>query len=182
MRSDRKIIALRAKYWLEGYAIRNMILETLAWAENFEIPYNSMEVELLAGDFWIDSNLFAEIISYMEKINLLQVHQQKLSCPKLVERLEPLLNKRKRYRDHAKKVSDNENSSPEPSWKVLDNQNEVLETETQVPETKSPHSKVQYSKGKHRKGKKRKHSRVFVRAWEKKLNLTKQQEQELIAS
>ena len=130
MRSDRKIIALRAKYWLEGYAIRNMILETLAWAENFEIPYNSMEVELLAGDFWIDSNLFAEIISYMEKINLLQVHQQKLSCPKLVERLEPLLNKRKRYREHAKKVSDNENSPPEHSWKVLDNQNEVLETET----------------------------------------------------
>ena len=48
MRSDRKIIALRAKYGLEGYAVRCMILETLAGADNFQITFDEMEIELLA--------------------------------------------------------------------------------------------------------------------------------------
>jgi hypothetical protein len=62
----------------------------------------------------------------------------------------------------------------------LDNQNEVLETETQVPETKSPHSKVKHRKGKNSTGKYKKHSRSFVHASERKLNLTQSQEEELI--
>jgi len=160
MRSDRKIIALRAKFGLEWYAIRCMLLETLAGAENFEIHYSPMEIELLAWDFGIDADLFNDIVHYMAKINLLLLSGQSLTCPKLIERLEPLLNKRKRYRDK--------------SEGVLDNQNEVLETETPVSEEKTPQSKV-----KHSKGKKRKHSRAFVRAWATSLNLTSEQKKEL---
>lgn len=174
MRSDRKIIALRAKYGLEGYAIRCMVLETLAWAENFTISFDEMEIELLAWDFWIDSDLFAGIVDYMVRINLLQVQWWLLSCSQLVESLEPLLNKREKYRE---KVA--WNSSP-PVDEDLDNQNEVLETETKVPETKNPHSKVKHRKAKNSIEKYKKHSRV-VHASVRKLNLTQTQEQELIS-
>lgn len=168
MRSDRKIIALRAKYWLEGYAIRCMLQETLAWAENFIIPYTDMEIELLAWDFGVDSDIFADIVLYMVKIKLLELENQVLSCSALVESLEPLLNKRKRYREQSESWSS-------PYDEVLDNQNEVMETETKVPETKTPHSIV-----KHSKGKKRKHSRVLKSTSEKFLNFTQEQKKDLI--
>jgi len=170
MRSDRKIIALRAKYWLEGYAIRCMLQETLAWAENFIISYNDMEIELLAWDFGVDSDIFADIVLYMVKIKLLELENQVLSCSALVESLEPLLNKRKRYREQSW-------SSNSDDVEVLDNQNEVMETETIVPETKMPHSIV-----KHSKGKKRKHSRVLKSTSEKFLNLSKEQKKDLIST
>ena len=46
MRNDRKIKALRAKYGLEGYAVYNMLLETLCEAELLIIRWNETEIEL----------------------------------------------------------------------------------------------------------------------------------------
>lgn len=180
MRSDRKIIALRSKFWLEGYAIWNMLLETLAWAENFTVSYSPMEMELIAGDFGIDAEVFDEIVRYMAKINLIDLQKDTITCPKLIERLEPLLNKRKRYREKSETVSDNQNYAGEYGDEVLDDQNEVLETETHISEEKTPQSKVKHSKEKYRKGKKRNHSRDLGRAWATTLNLTSDQRKELI--
>jgi hypothetical protein len=139
-----------------------------------------MEVELLAGDFGIDADQFDEIIRYMAKINLIDLQTTFIACPKLIERLEPLLNKRKRYREKSEAVLDNQNYSDEFDEIVLDNQNEVMETETHVSETKMPQSKVKHRKGKYRKEKKKNHSRDFSEACEKSLNLTSDQKEELI--
>ncbi len=179
MRSDRKIIALRSKFWLEGYAIWNMLLETLAWAENFTVSYSPMEIELLAGDFGIDAEVFDQIVRYMAKINLFALADEVITCPKLIERLEPLLNKRKRYRERTEWVSDDQNYAGESGDEVMDNQNEVLETETIVSEEKTPQSKVQHRKVKKRKQKKKNHSRDLGRAWKIILNLTPDQRKEL---
>ncbi len=179
MRSDRKIIALRSKFWLEGYAIWNMLLETLAWAENFTVSYSPLEIELLAGDFWLDAEVFDQIVRYMEKINLITLVDEVITCPKLIERLEPLLNKRKRYRERTEWVSDDQNYAGESGEEVMDNQNEVLETETIVSEEKTPQSKVQHRKVKKRKQKKKNHSRDLGRAWKIILNLTPDQRKEL---
>jgi len=58
-----------------------------------------MEIELLAGDFGLDAEVFDQIVRYMNKISLITLLDEVITCPKLIERLEPLLNKRKRYRE-----------------------------------------------------------------------------------
>ena len=105
LRDNLKIKAVRAKYWLEGYAIFVMLLEVLADAENFILEENDFQVEMLAGDFRIDSAILAEMIEYIVNIWLLQRENWKLFSKHLIERMEALLNKRNNMRSvYQKKV------------------------------------------------------------------------------
>lgn len=105
LRDNLKIKAVRAKYWLEGYAIFVMLLEVLADADNFILEENDFQVEMLAGDFRIDSAILAEMIEYIVNIWLLQRENWKLFSKHLIERMEALLNKRNNMRSvYQKKV------------------------------------------------------------------------------
>lgn len=68
LRDNLKIKAVRAKYGLEGYAIFVMLLEVLADADNFILEENDFQIEMLAGDFRIDSAILAEMIDYIVNI------------------------------------------------------------------------------------------------------------------
>lgn len=105
LRDNLKIKAVRAKYWLEGYAIFVMLLEVLADADNFILEENDFQVEMLAGDFRIDSAILAEMIDYIVNIWLLQRENWSLFSKHLIERMEALLNKRNNMRSvYQKKV------------------------------------------------------------------------------
>ena len=97
MRNDRKIKALRSKYGMNGYATYSMLLEALTDAEYCRIEYSDIEIELLAGDFGIDSELFKEILQYMDKLNLITIGEY-IFCEKLDERLKPVFEERERQR------------------------------------------------------------------------------------
>ena len=64
MRNDRKILAIRNKFGITGYAIWVMILEELCISENFRLEYDDITIETLSGDFRIEPKLLKEIIDY----------------------------------------------------------------------------------------------------------------------
>lgn len=146
MRNHRKMKAIRAKFGLEGYAVWNMLLEVLTDAEHFEIEIDEVEVELLAGDFGIESDLLSEMVAYFSRLKLIQTENGTTTCKSLVERMQPLIDKRQRQKSYAKKkkTSKNDNS------RVNDVENSVNDVEN--PQSKVKYSKVKESKVKHSKG------------------------------
>ncbi len=101
MRNDPKVRALRGKFGLEGYAVWSMILETLTDADDFFVPWNTLSIELFAGDFGLDSERLTEVVAYMTRLNLVQIEGETLRCQNLSNRLQSVIEKRemmhKRY-------------------------------------------------------------------------------------
>jgi len=128
MRNNRKIKALRSKFGLEGYAIFNMLIETLAEKDLLQINYNPKELELLAGDFNIPSEKLAEIIEYLIYLELLKLDKNHLFCPSLDKRSKVVFDKRMEFLED------------------LRQKNRVSAPETGVSVIKSTQSKVKYSK------------------------------------
>lgn len=129
MRNHRKVKALRTKYSFKGYAIWCFMLEVLTDSKHFECDWDELNIELLAGDFLCDPDELQEIINYCIKIKLLELHDFKLSSPKLKKRFEPLLSKRKRDRKE-----------------VIADDNEVTDVDNEVIADESTQSKVKESK------------------------------------
>jgi hypothetical protein len=98
MRNDPKIKAIRRKFKLQGYAVYNMILETLTDSDNFTLKIDNLSIELMAGDFDCESPFLIEFIDYCISLNLFQKTGETMECGKLIERFEHLLSKRKRDR------------------------------------------------------------------------------------
>jgi hypothetical protein len=94
MRNDKKLKAVRAKFDLRGYAIYNMILESLAESDLLMIENSELEIEMMAGDFGIDSEELNKLFDYFKKINLLKVTKKFIWCPQLDSRLKPIFDKR----------------------------------------------------------------------------------------
>lgn len=95
MRNDPKIRALRRKYKHEGYSVYNMMLEVLTGSDNWKYSWNSLNIELLSGDF--DSENVAEIINYCIKpLGLFTIENGEIFSLQHQKRFIPLLNKRKR--------------------------------------------------------------------------------------
>jgi len=94
MRDDPKIKALRRKYSHKGYAIYCFLLEVLTDAENTAIDFEGINIEILAGDFDIETDELQEIVAYMVAINLFQMENCKLSNLQLKLRLEYVFCKR----------------------------------------------------------------------------------------
>lgn len=95
MRNDPKIRALRRKYKHEGYSLYNMMLEVLTGSDNWKYSWNSLNIELLSGDF--DSENVAEIINYCVKpLGLFTIENGEIFSLQHQKRFIPLLNKRKR--------------------------------------------------------------------------------------
>ena len=103
MRNDEKILAIRRKFWLEGYAIWNMLLEKLCDQHHWKLDYNAMSLELLGWDFMIDPERLDEIVQYCVKIWLLILDGELLYSQRLIERFEILVDKREKMRLLAEK-------------------------------------------------------------------------------
>jgi hypothetical protein len=125
MRNDDKIRSVRRKFKHEGYSIWNMMLEKLSKSDGFVLKYSSLNVELWAGDFEIETDLLQSILDYFLKIELLTVDGQEIFSNTMINRFSGLLSKRKRQVSGL-------STSITPNKTVIDVDN--------------PHSKVKYSK------------------------------------
>ena len=133
MRNDRKIKALRAKFGNQGYAIFNMLLETLCESELLLISLNETELELISGDLNIVSEELTQIIDYLLQIGLLQKSGNYIFCKQLDMRSQGVFDKRTHNLDSLRKI------------------NGVNISKTGVSESESTQSKVKESKGKRKK-------------------------------
>jgi hypothetical protein len=106
-RNDRRCKALRAKFGHQGYGAFLMILEVLTASDYFHIKKTPFELELLSGDFDIESNLFAEIVEYLLSLGLLEINKSNFLCsPLLRNSLQHLqkYRKRERIRNQKRKI------------------------------------------------------------------------------
>lgn len=113
MRNHRKIRAIRTAFSAEWYAVFSMLLEVLCNAEFFTIPRNEEEAELLSGDFGVESWRLQDMVKYFVKLWLFSLENGNLHSSSLVERLEPLLDKREKARQ---KYEETRDSDTEKKW------------------------------------------------------------------
>jgi len=105
MRNDRKIKAIIGKFWLPGYAIWNMLLETFTWSDHFTVTITDSELILMAGDFYTEKSTLIDILDFLQSIDLIQRDGQKYRCQKLIDRLGPLVEKREKMKQRFEKKS-----------------------------------------------------------------------------
>jgi len=122
MWSDRKIVALRNRFGLTGYAVWNLLLETLCESESFEIAFDDSEVELLANFWGLETAKLKEVITFMERLKLIKIDNGLLWSDKLKERLKPVLDERERKRNWSRKRWQKDGNGEE-----ADGENEVLD-------------------------------------------------------
>lgn len=94
MRDDPKIKAIRRKFSHSGYAVYCFLLEVLTHADFTRIQWDEMNIELLSGDFDIDSEVLTEIVAYMVKLDLFQLNEGFLKNHRLSNRLQTVFDKR----------------------------------------------------------------------------------------
>lgn len=146
MRNDRKLKAVRAKYDLQGYAIYNMILESLTESNCLVIEWEVLEIEMMAGDFGIDSELLIDMVDYFTKINLLTISNGYLFCPQLDTRLKCVFDKRNQFLEQIRE------------------ENGISVTETHISVTETTQSKVKESEVKQSENI---YSDFFEKFWDK---------------
>ena len=151
LRNDRRSKALRNKYGAEGYGVFNMLLEALAHSDHFEITYNPLEVELLAGDFEVEAEKLSSIIEYLLKLELLEQREAFIFSPVHNELKKLLVESREKER---KRKTDGKPIQTEvfhAENPVQNPQGEVLQAENPVFQTENTQSKVNESKEKEKK-------------------------------
>ena len=130
-RHDRKLRRMRKELGLEGYGIYFMTLEVLREQEDFSYPLS--DLDLLADDFGTsEAKMEAVVCAY----DLFNIDEDKFFySPKLIEYLQPYLERSKRARNAALK-----------RWNGDSDANALPE------QSKSNASKVKYSKVNESKG------------------------------
>ncbi|HMI01832.1 MAG TPA: Lin1244/Lin1753 domain-containing protein [Pedobacter sp.] len=99
MRNDPKIKALRRRFPKDGYAVWNMLLEVLTESSFFMATISPIHLELMAGDFDVETKILEEIIEYCTKIELLVREDDKIYSCGLKKRLQPVLDHRNRNKE-----------------------------------------------------------------------------------
>lgn len=97
-RSKDTSLAIRRRYGHEGYSVWLMLQERLADADYWKIEFNNLNLELLAGDFDVESERLKEMIDYFIKLNLLEEEDGFLFDPKLIEEFTGLVQYREKKR------------------------------------------------------------------------------------
>lgn len=100
-RNNRRCKAIRSKFGPEGYAYLIMLLESLTYSDGFKISNTDLEIELLAGDFDVDSTLLKQLIDYCAELGLLDKENGFIQSPELSASLQPLMEYRKKERDRS---------------------------------------------------------------------------------
>lgn len=112
MRNNRKVKALRTRFALEGYAVWCMILECLTDENGFVLPWDTLNIELISGDFGVSAERLKEAAEYMDKIRLVVIENETLHCPAHRARMQFVIDERERKRQWKqvkKDVIDGEN-------------------------------------------------------------------------
>jgi len=141
MRNDRKILALRSRYGLKGYAVYGMMLEALTESDGFEMVIDKFELELLAGDFGIESTELGQIMEYMVELRLLvkesfcDRNEYKYFSEGLKKRLQPVITKRLKGQEAFR------NNQKQDENDVSETETGVSATEIAQPVTETPQSK-----------------------------------------
>ncbi len=141
MRNDPRIRALRNKCGLEGYAVWNFILEIMSDSDFFRIEWSEqLSIEILAGDFDIETDSLVKIVDYCLTLKLLQKEDGFLVCQRLSSGFEGLVTKRE---NRAKKVvSDVQNDNKGTD---LEGFGHTKPQTSEVSDVQNTHSIVQYS-------------------------------------
>lgn len=137
MRNDRKLKAVRTRFGAEGYAVYCMLLEVLTEANHLVVRYIDFEIEMLAGDFGIDTQIFKDMVSYFDKLDMIQIKNGWLYSKQLDRRLERVFDKRSQNLESLRR----ENG-------VFVPQTRVSASETGVSGSQNPQSKEKKSKEK----------------------------------
>lgn len=105
MWSNRKITALRSRFGIEGYAIWNLLLETLCESQDFRLRVEETDLELLAAYWDQDVGHLKDVFLYLERLGLVELVEGYLRAPSLIRRLQPKLRERERKRRSAARRS-----------------------------------------------------------------------------
>lgn len=132
MRNDPKIRAIRQRHGVEGYAIWNMLIETLTDCDDFKMQVDEVTMEILAGDFGVQQDVLNQVFQSFRRLKLISWEDEILFAPGLLKRMEPLLVDRQRKRDWAIKKANSEDAENQEDKKF--------------PTSKTPQSKVKESK------------------------------------
>lgn len=151
MRNDRKIKAVRKAFGHEGYAIYNMLLESIADAEGFKLKLTDMELRLLAADFDVTAARLNEIIAFMVGIELFVMDSEKyLFSQTMLKRMSPLvfIREKDRLRKEAKKEAKAELKAPElplflKTAEAFNAENEPTETAVK---SETPEKLIEFAK------------------------------------
>jgi hypothetical protein len=155
LRNDNRILAVRRKYGIEGYALYCLLLETAAGLEGFDLKISfpkilseeiSLEIELLSGEFGVDPQRLQEILKYFSFLGLIKPSEEgTIFIPYLKERLEPLEQKRRRQREYlarqrdrgvSNEVKDDTNSIKDVDNSESDELEASLSTQSKVKESR----------------------------------------------
>lgn len=153
MRNDKKILAVRRKFGLEGYAVFCMVIETLTDCEFYRYEWNELGVELMASDFGIAPERLSEIMDYMtKKLHLFTLEEGFLVSKRHRERMEPL-DKKRQYNRGANKPQNVISVTETPNSDNFSNRNSTnyefllqKPPENVISVTEKHHSKVKESK------------------------------------
>lgn len=132
MRNDPKVRAIRQRHGVEGYAIWNMLIETLTDCDDFKMQVDEVTIEILAGDFGVEQDVLNQVFQSFRRLKLISWEDETLFAPGLLKRMEPLMVYRQRKRDWATKKAISE--MPE------------IQPDTEFSTSKTPQSKVKGSK------------------------------------
>lgn len=138
MRYDPKIRTLVAEYGGDGYMVFCYALEFLTGKDYFKYKWNDANLKKMAHDFGMNKDRVNEIINYLvDEVELLQFEDDFLICERLIERMAPLLSRRKNKESLNKR---NNNT-------VNDEKTELMQPEThKVKESKEKESKIEKRK------------------------------------
>ena len=136
MRNDPKIKALRKNFGFLGYSVWCFLLEMLTDQDNFRLLWTDLNIELIAADFDCDYQQLKDVADYLVRLDLMQKDENYLVCKKQVDRLDPLIQKRKRRRTD---VMDDHNAVNKELWtsetpKIV--VSDVCNTQTKLNKTK----------------------------------------------
>lgn len=138
MRNDPKIKALRRKF-KDGYSVWNMMLEALTEANFFTIELTPLELELLSGDFDVETEHLVNIIDYCVVIGLLIKEENTIYSSGLKKRLQPVIDNRnavkQRFLDKKLKdttVSEAETTQSKVKYSKVKESIKVVEEDTEA--------------------------------------------------
>jgi len=103
MRNDPKLKAVRSKYGLAGYAVWNIMLETITDSDGFEYELTDINRELLAGDIGIEVDILNSMIDYFVKVNLFQLNGIFIYSNEHKNRLKNVVDNRKKAKEWAER-------------------------------------------------------------------------------
>ena len=118
MRSHRKVIALRTKYLLEWYAVYNMLLEHIGSCDYFIAKWDIIEQEIIAGDFGVPVEKLIDIVSFCDRLGLIQIDWETIKCESLTDRLQDLITKRDRERNRVTVAETTQTVAESPQSKL----------------------------------------------------------------